>query len=209
MTPAERYPALIAYILDRSTNYPTPGKWCDKLREDQAEASTGGLADVATQLAQAQADFGRYPYNRDMGTFLALPSKPGSDGDPVHGYYMAARVLDAYRLGEATRAAESLIRAGRPLRVAVAKDRKTGKPLRFATFVGPDQIRIDGNRVTLANGKRRGSLASNWSLETAIVKLAAALRTGLPYGEREAEGREAPASSRSGAQRNKATRAAP
>lgn len=186
--PSERYPALIAYILDRSVNYPTPGKWCDKLREDQAEASAGGLADVATQLAQAQTDFGHYPYNRDMGTFLALPSKPGSDGDPVHGYYMASRVLDAYRLGEATREAQALIMAGHPLRVTVAKDKKTGKPLRFATFVGPDQIRIDGNRVTLANGRRKARLSSNWSLETAVVKLATALRTGLPYGEREGAG---------------------
>lgn len=180
MTPAERYPALMAYIDNRSTR--TDMHWTAQLRLDEAEAAKGGLADVAAQLRQAQADYGAYPYNSAMGEFLGLPIRPGNN-EPPHGYYMAGRVMVHHAMGEAQREAERLIAEGKPLRVVAARSKTTRKPVRFHTFVGPEQIRIEHGSVAIWNGKVKGTLSSNWSTETAMVRLAVALRTGAAWGE--------------------------
>lgn len=177
MSAQERYPALMAYIASRSA---LP-KWYDALKADEAEAFAGGLADVAAQLKQAQADYGSYPYNSAMGEFLGLPL--GANNEPAHGYYMAGKVADYYTLGEATREVERLIANLKPLRVVAARSKSDGKPVRFHVFGGPQQIRIEGNEIVASNGKVRVRLASNWSTETAMAKVATALRTGQPYGE--------------------------
>lgn len=182
-TPLERartrYPALMAYIENRSAI----ANWTSQLRIDQREALAGGLADVAAQMRQAQADYGSYPYNSAMGRFLGLPL--GAAHEPAHGYYMANGVMNYHTLGEAQREAERLIAEGKTLRVVAAKSKKDGKPVRFHTFAGPDQIRIGegGATVAISNGKVKGTLSSNWSVETTLVKLAAALRTGAAYGQ--------------------------
>lgn len=173
----ERYPALMNYIHDRSANH----KWHEQLNADKNEAFNGGLKDVVTQLRQAQADYGQYPYNAEMGRFLGLPLE--DNHEPAHGYYMACGVMAHYALGEATREAESLIAAGKPLRIVAARSTKDRKPIRFYTFTGSAQIKLEGNEIVLNNGKRKGTLRSNWSVETAVVKLADALRTGAAYGE--------------------------
>ena len=179
MTPLERYPALMAYIDARSR----AADWFAQLRADEAEADAGGLADVAAQLRQAQADYGRYPYNSAMGEFLGLPLR--ENGEPARGYYMASQVMSHHRLGEARREAERLIAEGRTRRVVAARSRTTRAPVRFHTFAGAEQIRIGtgGSTVAIQNGKMRGTLSSNWSIETTMVRLATALRTGAPYGE--------------------------
>lgn len=177
MSAQDRYPALMAYITSRSA---LP-KWYDQLKADEAEAFAGGLADVAAQLKQAQADYGSFPYNSAMGEFLGLPL--GSNHEPPHGYYMASKVADYSALGKATREVERLVSCLKPLRVVAARSKADGKPVRFHVFGGPQQIRIEGNEVVASNGKVRVRLASNWSTETAMVKVAEALRTGQPYGE--------------------------
>lgn len=177
MTANEKYPALMAYIASRSAVKP----WYDQLRADEAEAVAGGLGDVAAQLRQAQADYGRYPYNSAMGEFLGLPLR--DSGEPAHGYYMANQVMAYHAMGEAQREAERLIAEGRPLRVVAAKSKATGKACRFHVFQGPEQIRVAGGAIMLNNGKRKGTLSSNWGVETAVVKLVAALRSGAAYGE--------------------------
>jgi hypothetical protein len=177
-----KYPALMTYIEDRS-GVTGAAKW-DRLREDERAAHAGDLADVATQLAQAQADYGQYPYNSAMGEFLGLPL--GANTEPAFGYYMAGKVLDHHRLGEATREAERLIAEGKPLYIVAARCKTTRKPVRLHTFKGPEQVKIIGASVQVSNGKRRGTLTSNWSIETAIVRAAEALRTGRPYGEEAA-----------------------
>lgn len=177
MSPAERYPALMAYIASRSAE----PKWYDQLRADEAEAFAGGLADVAAQLKQAQADYGAYPYNSAMGEFLGLPLR--DNHQPAHGYYMAGKVADHFALGEATREVERLIANLKPLRVVAARSKADGKPCRFHVFGGPNQIKIEGAEIVASNGKVRVRLSSNWSTETAMVKAAAALRSGQPYGE--------------------------
>ena len=174
----ERYPALLAYIEGRNA---LGGKWYDQLRADEAAAVAGQMADVATQLAQAQTDYGSYPYNSAMGEFLGLPLR--ENHEPASGYYMAGKVLDHHRLGEATREAERMIAERKPLYIVAARCKRTRKPLRLHTFTGPEQVRIMGTVFEVSNGKRKGTFASNWSTETAIVKLATALRTGAPYGE--------------------------
>ncbi len=181
MTPAERYPALMAYIEDRSAST-NDMHWCEQLRLDTAEAERGGLADVAAQLRQARADYGAYPYNSAMGKFLGLPIRPGNN-EPPHGYYMAGQVMAHYALGEARREAERLIAEGKPLRVVAARCKRTRKPVRFHTFVGPEQVRIEHGAVAIWNGKVKGTLSSSWSVETAMVRLATALRTGVAWGE--------------------------
>ena len=176
MSADERYPALMAYIASRSAE----PKWYDQLRADEAEAFAGGLADVAAQLKQAQADYGAYPYNSAMGEFLGLPLR--DNREPAHGYYMAGKVADYFTLGEATREVERLIAERRPLRVVAARSKADRKPCRFYTFIGPEQVKLEGNELVARNGKVRVRLASNWSTETAMVKAAAALRTGQHYG---------------------------
>lgn len=194
-----RYPALTAYILDRSA-LPDPNpfgfkerpasEWCAQLRTEEALARAGVFADVAAELDQAQADYaaaqpaGRdtFPYNRAMGIFLGLPLNSG--GEPPCGYYMASCVTGHWKLGEAQRKAQVLIDAGRPLRIVAARSKADRKPVRCYTFRGPNQIVMDGSSATLFNGRQRVRLSSNWSTESCIVALAHALETGLPYGER-------------------------
>lgn len=189
-TPEERYPHLMAYIHDRNT-LPAPGGWFRTLCEDEAAARQGGFADVAADLDRAQADYAaqqaalgrnQYPYNAYMGGFLGLPLK--ANPEPGHGYYMAVRVRTSFWLGNAMREVAALIAAGRPLRIVTARSKADGKPVRFATFAGPDQIRIVGNTVEASNGKRKATLRSGSSEETALVAVAKAMANGLAYGEK-------------------------
>ena len=174
----ERYPALLAYIEGRSA---LGGRWYDQLRADETAALAGQLRDTAEQLAQAQADYGRYPYNSAMGEFLGLTLQ--ANHEPPRGYYMASCVLSHHRLGEAQREAERLIAEGKELRIVAARSKADRKPTRFFTFKGPEQIKIEGGVAYINNGKRKGALTSNWSVETAIVRVVEALRTGRAYGE--------------------------
>jgi|GEM_PF-3113689 len=176
---AARYPALMAYIASRSAIKP----WFDQLNADEAAAADGSLSDVAGEMARADSDFaaqeqaqGRrgYPYNRDMGLFLGLPIR--ENGEPPHGYYMARRVRESYAVGIARREAAELIAAGKFVRVAIARD-KGGKALRCAKFEG-DQITLGAAGARLDNGKRILRIG-----DTGLSRLAAALRSGLPYGE--------------------------
>jgi hypothetical protein len=184
---AAQYPALMAYITARSAIKP----WYEALRADEAEAFQGGLADVANEMEMAQSDYAAaqkgkgqtgYPYNSAMGEYLGLAINPGNH-EPGNGYYMAGRVMNHYRLGVATREADRLIAEGRTLRIVTARSKTDRKPVRFAAFAGPDQIKITGNEVTISNGKRRGRLSSNWSVETCLEKLVAALQSGRAFGE--------------------------
>ena len=109
MTTHEKYPALMAYIEDRSVNDGRAGLWCHQLRIDEQQAVEGRLADVAQQMIRAQADYkdqeeanGRsgYPYNSSMGIFLGLKIKE-SNHEPPCGYYMAGQVMHAFRYGAA------------------------------------------------------------------------------------------------------------
>ncbi len=172
-----KYPALMAYILDRNT-LATSALWCDQLRLDEQAARSGELSEVAEQMKQAQADYGSFPYNSAMGEFLGLAIK--GNGEPAHGYYMANAVKNHYTLGAAQRRAAELIAENRVLRMVTAKDKKTRQPIRFAVFQGPHQIKVQGQTVSLTNGKRRVTLSSNWSCETSIVNLVSHLETGEP-----------------------------
>ncbi len=173
------YPALMAYITDRSRDEQA-SHWCNRLREDEAAARLGEFADVVADLRRAEADYGSYPSNAGMGRFLDLPLDAANE--PPHGYYMARQVAAHYSLGVATREADELIKANRPLKIVAARSKATGKPVRFHTFVGPEQVRIEGNCVVIRNGKVRGRLESNWSVETALQRAAEAMRTGVAYG---------------------------
>ena len=184
--PTTRYPDLMRYIEDRST----VADWCGKLREDEREALAGGFAEVVADLEAAQADnraakeaagHDGYPYNGSMGLFLGLPLR--SNHEPPHGYYMASCLMHIYRLGVAQRAAEDFIRRGRPLNVVAARSKADRKPIRFYRFWGPGMIQIEGDSVKLKDSKRTIRLSSNWSRETCIEALVAALRDGTPYGE--------------------------
>ena len=68
------------------------------------------------------------------------------------------------------------------VRFILARDKKTGEPIRFATFKGPHQIQIEGRTASLNNGRRKVTLSLNWSTETCIVDLVHHLETGEPYG---------------------------
>ena len=92
MTLAEstlKYPALMAYIADRN-NLAKAANWCRQLRLDEEEARIGtvNLAEVAQQMTQAQAEYGAYPYNSAMGTFLGLRAKGqrGTGRWLLHGF---------------------------------------------------------------------------------------------------------------------------
>ncbi|WP_263359511.1 hypothetical protein [Acidicapsa ligni] len=80
MTPEDKYPALMAYIRERSSHGENTA-W-SMLRADEAAAVQGGFAEVAKQLKDAQTEYAAaeidkersgYPYNSDMGIFLGLP----------------------------------------------------------------------------------------------------------------------------------------
>lgn len=194
MDASEKYPALMAYIANHSLDkkeYKTQfgHAWYDQLKVDEQAAFEGSLADVAADMQRAKADFSAaqkakglesYPYNRAMGEFLGLPIL--DNGEPPHGYYMASRVQDHYELGSAAREAQRLITEGRKLRVIAARSRKDGKPCRYHTFVGPEQIKVEGPCVVIQNSKVRGRLASNWSVQTCLQKLIVAMANDTAYG---------------------------
>lgn len=183
------YPALVAYIHDRNLSEGTRD-WYDRLCEDKAAAEGGAFADLAADLERAEADYATlarakghdgYPYNSAMGEFLGLPL--GTDREPRHGYYMACGVASHHKLGEAKRAVERLIAEGKPLLVVTARAKATNKPVRFARYAGPDQIKIEGGTIRAMAGKRGHHLSSNWSVETCLVKVARAMASGVAYGE--------------------------
>ena len=186
MTPDEKYPALMAYISDRSSGEEKTA-W-NMLRADEAAAVEGSHVEVAQDLENAQADYataqiakGRsgYPYNSEMGIFLGLPLR--SNHEPPRGYYFANQVMRHFRLGAAKREVEFLLANGAHLKIVAARDKATGRPIRFTTFK-PHQIQIEGNAIVCRNDKRSIRLSSNWSIETALQKVAEALRTGNHYG---------------------------
>ena len=184
MTLAEstlKYPALMAYIADRN-NLAKAANWCRQLRLNEEEARIGTVTWLKSRsrLTQAQAEYGAYPYNSAMGTFLGLPLK--DNGEPDNGYYMASGVMKHHSLGVAQRRAAELIEQGGTVRFILARDKKTGEPIRFATFQGQGQIKVEGQTVALNNGKRKVTPSSNWSTETCIVGLVHHLETGEPYG---------------------------
>lgn len=86
-----------------------------------------------------------------------------------------------FRFGVARREVQSLLEGGAHLKIVAARDKATGMPIRFATFK-PHQIQIEGNAIVCRNDKRSVRLSSNWSIETALQKVAEALRTGKHYG---------------------------
>ena len=192
--PAAAYPALMGFIAARLA-MEEARHWCEQLRTDESDAEGGAHADVAADLTRAQADFAAettrlnpgsstYPYNATMGAFLGLPLNAAHE--PTHGYYMAGRVRSHYLAGVARRQIEAMIAEGRVLRVPVARDKKTRAPVRFAKFAGPEQIRVVGGEVIATDGKRRITLRSNWSHETALAAVADAMSTGRYYGEKAA-----------------------
>jgi hypothetical protein len=186
----KQWPNLMAYIDNRNGELQTVAHWCDQLRVDEAAALKGGYADITRELdaattayAESQRAKGQseYPYNSAMGEFLGLPL--GANHEPRHGYYMACQVAEAYRTGEAQRAVAAMIEGRKPLRLVAARDKTTRKPIRFHTFTGPEEIKIEGNAVTCINAKRRIRLSSNWSQSHCLVAVRRAMRTGEAYGE--------------------------
>ncbi len=186
MTPGDKYPSLMAYIKDRSSADEKTA-WT-MLRSDEAAAVQGGYADVALELESAQADYAAaqigeggsgYPYNSDMGIFLGLPLR--SNHEPPRGYYFAGQVMRHFRFGAAKRQVEALLAMGGHLKIVAARDKTTGRPIRFTTYK-PHQIQIEGDTIVCRNDKKSVRLSSNWSIETALQKVAEALRTGKHYG---------------------------
>lgn len=160
----------------------------DQMWADEREAEQGGFADVAADLARAQADYAaqqaalgrnQYPYNTDMGLFLGLPLR--QNNEPPHGYYFANCVMSHWRLGVARREVERLIAAGTVLSIVTARAKRDGKPVRCARFVG-DQIKIVGSTIEASDGRRKVRLSSNWSAESCLQGVARAMAADMPYG---------------------------
>jgi hypothetical protein len=185
MNPEDKYPALMVYISDRSSQDEKTA-W-NVLRADETAAVEGGHAGVALDLENAQADYAAaqiakgqngYPYNSDMGIFLGLPLR--RNHDPPRGYYFASQVMRHFRFGAAKREVQCMLEGGAHLKIVTARDKATGRPIRFTTFKS-HQVHIEGNAIVCRNDKRSVRLSSNWSIETALQKLADALRTGKHY----------------------------
>ena len=158
------------------------------LRADEAAAVEGGYVEVAQDLENAQTDYAAaqivkgqngYPYNSDMGIFLGLPLR--SNHEPPRGYYFASQVMRHFRLGAAKREVQCMLEGGAHLKIVTARDKATGRPIRFTTFKS-HQVHIEGNAIVCRNDKRSVRLSSNWSIEMALQKVAEALRTGKHYG---------------------------
>ena len=113
-----------------------------------------------------------------MGIFLELPLR--SNHEPPRGYYFANQVMKHFRFGAAKREVVSLLANGAHLKIVAARDKASGRLIRFTTFK-PHQIQIEGNSVVCRNDKRSVRLSSNWSIETTLQKMAEALRTGKHY----------------------------
>lgn len=176
----------MAYIRD-SSSQDEKTAW-NMLRADEAAAVQGNYEEVAQDLESAQADYAAaevakggsgYPYNSEMGIFLGLPLR--SNNEPPRGYYFASQVMKHFRLGVAKRGVQSLLEGGAHLKIVRARDKATGWPIRFTTYK-PHQVHIDGNTIVCRNDKRSIQLSSNWSIETALQKVAEALRTGKHHG---------------------------
>jgi hypothetical protein len=185
MTADKNYPILMGYIAERSMREKTA--W-EQLRKDEAAALTGEFGELASELERAIADFAAsqaakgestYPYNSSMGLFLGLPLR--DNHEPPVGYYFARQVTHHFHLGSAQREVHSLLAKGATLKIVAARNRTTGEPIRFTTFL-PHQIQIEGNALVCQNNKKRIRLSSNWSIETALQAAAAALRRGEYYG---------------------------
>jgi len=114
-----------------------------------------------------------------MGIFLGLPLR--SNHEPPRGYYFASEVMKHFRFGAAKREVQSLLEGGAHLKIVAARAKATGRPIRFTTYK-PHQIQIEGNTIVCGNDKKSVRLSSNWSIETALQKVAEALRTGTHYG---------------------------
>lgn len=186
MTPQEKYPVLMAYIAERSSQAEKTA-WTT-LRVDEAAAVRGEYAQVAQQLENAQSDYtvaqlargeSGFPYNSAMGIFLGLPLR--TNNEPPRGYYFASQVTRHFRFGVAKREVESLLADGAYLKIVAARDKATGAPIRF-TIYKAHQIHIEGNAIVCRNDKKSVRLSSKWSIETALQKVADALRTGKHYG---------------------------
>jgi basic membrane lipoprotein Med (substrate-binding protein (PBP1-ABC) superfamily) len=186
MTPQKKYPALMAYIADRSARAESIA-W-NTFRADEAAAVEGAFAAVAQELEQAQADYAAtqaakgangYPYNSAMGVFLGLPLR--DNNEPPRGYYFACQVARHFRLGNARREVEALLANGCHLKIVAARDKATRRPIRFTAYKR-HQVHIEGNSIVCRNDKKSIRLSSNWSIETAMEKAAEALRTGRHYG---------------------------
>ncbi len=186
MAPEEKYPSLMAYIRDRSSR-DVKTAW-DMLRADEAAAVQGDFPEVVQDLENAQADYATsqqtkggsgYPYNSEMGIFLGLPLR--SNHEPPRGYYFANQVMKHFRFGAAKREVEALLANGAHLKIVAARDKQSGRPIRFTTYK-PHQIHVEGNSVICRNDKKGIRLSSNWSIETTLRKVAEALRTGKHYG---------------------------
>lgn len=180
-----RYPALMQYIANRSAL--AEGEAWAQLRADEKEAVEGKFDEVAAELERVRADYkdqqeglgkNGYPYNSDMGIFLGLEIR--SNGEPVRGYYFANKLRTLARFAHAKREVEVLLAGGAHLRVIAARDSKTRKPIRFTTFLA-HQIAVEGNTVVCRNDRKSVRLSSNWSVETALERVACALRTGQHY----------------------------
>jgi hypothetical protein len=113
-----------------------------------------------------------------MGIFLGLPLR--SNHEAPRGYYFANQVMKHFQLGAAKREVESLLANGAHLKIVAARDKASGRPIRFTTYK-PHQIQIEGNSVVCRNDKKSVRLSSNWSIETALRKVVEALRTGKHY----------------------------
>jgi hypothetical protein len=186
MTPEDKYPMLMVYIKERSSDDEKTA-W-NMLRADEAAAAEGSYAEVAQDLEHAQADYATaqiakggsgYPYNSEMGLFLGLPLR--SNHEPPRGYYFANQLMKHFRFGAAKREVESLLANGAHLKTVAARDKASGRPIRFTTYK-PHQIQIEGNTIVCRNDKKSVRLSSNLSIETALQKVAEALRTGKHYG---------------------------
>ncbi len=186
MTPQEKYPALMAYITARSSEDEKTA-W-KMLRADEAAAVQGEYARVALELEKAQANYAAaqianggsgFPYNSEMGIFLGLPLR--SNHEPPRGYYFASQVMRHFLFGAAKREVESLLAGGAHLKIVAARDKTTRRPIRFTSYKS-NQIQIEGNSIVCRNDKKSVRLSSNWSIETALQKVAEALRTGKYYG---------------------------
>jgi hypothetical protein len=104
-----------------------------------------------------------------------------SNHEPPRGYYFANQLMKHFRFGAAKREVESLLADGAHLKTVAARDKASGRPIRFTTYK-PHQIQIEGNTIVCRNNKKSVRLSSNWSIETALQKVVEALRTGKHYG---------------------------
>lgn len=186
MATEKEYPVLMGYIAERSS-MPEKTAW-EQLRKDEAAALTGEFGELANELERALADFAAsqaakgqstYPYNSSMGLFLGLPLR--DNHEPPVGYYFARQVTRHFHLGSARREVRLLLAKGATLKIVAARNRTTGEPIRFTTFL-PHQIEMEGNSLVCQNDRKRIRLSSNWSIETALQAAACALRSGEYYG---------------------------